>query len=224
MTFFQELCLSKQVILNAIYNHKFNKKLYDGTLSPAIFKVFLEQDELYLRDFAQALKDISNRLEHESHILQLKQLSEETVAFERLLHTNYLAFFQPIQKSTVTTNYTRHLLKTARTATTIEAIASVLPCFYIYCELGKQMSSPILSVTNHPYRDWIASYTDEAFSESTNRLIATFEELTNDIHCPIQKAKIMAAFSTSVDFELEFFNGSYSLEISEQNLKTIALH
>ncbi|WP_083852111.1 thiaminase II/PqqC family protein [Legionella tunisiensis] len=34
-----------------IYHHPFNQTLYDGSLSRKTFRVYLEQDDLYLRDF-----------------------------------------------------------------------------------------------------------------------------------------------------------------------------
>lgn len=202
-----------------IYQHQFNQQLYAGTLSSDIFRLFLEQDEIYLRDFSKALLLLSCRFTCNEYTQQFESLSKYIKEAELALHRDYLEdfhsqhFFVPAKteprKIPVIKQYTEHLLYSAEHVTIEEAVASLLPCFWIYCELGKQMD--ILQCgMEHPYRDWIATYSDEEFITTTNSIIHTLEKLTSTISCPELQEKIIDSFAKSAEYELMFFDAALS--------------
>ncbi len=134
-------------VLAKIYAHPFNQQLCAGTLPRATFKFYLEQDALYLRDYAKALRIISKRFSERNYAAQFRLLAEEMVSAELNLHFKYLrkaeqrGFFSqpkhpPIQKIPVISAYTEHLLYTAHTAPLPVAVTSCVPCPYIYFKLG----------------------------------------------------------------------------------------
>lgn len=199
------------------YNTSFNQQLGAGTLPRQIFKFYLQQDTLYLHDFSKTLLLISNRLIDTPYAQQFRQLAEEMVSAELNIHLKYLravepgTFFAPsqrlsLQKIPVIANYTEHLLYSASTAPIAEAVASCIPCFLIYNELGRQMNARCLQ--NNPYRDWIRSYSSLKFTSSTQLIIRTMNELAHTNSCPILQEKISAAFLKSALFELNFFEAA----------------
>ena len=205
-------------IFPKIYQHSFNQKLYDGTLSATTFRFFLEQDKMYLCDFSEALSHISKQFaikQNEENAKQFSDLSLYVKEAELALHRDYLQdthsfqFFYQKEPETIKipsiVNYTEHLLQTTKAASVEEAVACVLPCFWIYSELGKQMDISNCS-GNHPYRKWIATYSDEEFVSKTAEIILTLNKLSHSVSCPEHLEKIIESFEQSVKFELMFFD------------------
>lgn len=209
-------------IFPKIYGHQFNLKLYDGTLPATTFKFFLQQDKLYLCDFSEALAQLSTRfdgMKDTDKAEQFSALSRYVKAAELELHRDYLQdthsvqFFKQPQPDTgkiqSIAQYTKYLLDTTNTASIEEAVACMLPCFWIYSELGKQMDIEKYN-DEHPYKKWIATYSDKEFLSKTIALLQTLEGLTNSVSCPQHQEKIIAAFTNSANFELMFFDETMS--------------
>lgn len=205
-------------IFPKIYQHSFNQKLYAGTLSATTFRLFLEQDKQYLCDFSEALLQISKQFDvkqNEEYAKQFADLSLYVKEAELALHRDYLQdthsfqFFHHKEPETIKipsiVHYTEHLLQTTKTASVEEAVACLLPCFWIYSELGKQMDISSCS-EKHPYRKWIATYSDEEFISKTEAIILTLEKLVHTVNCPVHQEKIIESFEKSVTFELMFFD------------------
>ena len=211
-------------VLSKIYTHSFNQQLCAGTLPRTIFKVYLEQDALYLHDFARALRIISDRFTEGSYAEQFKRLSEGMISAELKLHERHLSkaepmrFFsqkihQPIAKIPVIAAYTEHLLYTATNAPIAVAVASCTPCFLIYKTLGELMK--VHCHANNPYRDWIASYSGQQFTVSTQRIMQTTHELTSIVACPMLQKQISDSFLQSTIFELMFFEAVHTGHTSQ---------
>ena len=58
-------------------------------------------------------------------------------------------------------HYTSYLVATAWSAPYPVAVAALLPCFWIYAEVGRDIHAR--SVAGNPYQAWIATYADEEF-------------------------------------------------------------
>ena len=217
--FIHRLMTKSAVVFSRIYTHPFNQQLCAGTLSNETFKFYLEQDALYLRDFSQALKLIAHRCTDRRHAQQFRQLSEDMISYELNIHFRYLkrinpdTFFStrqhpPLQKIPVIANYGEYLLNAASKAPIAEAIASCVPCFLTYNELGLRMNNHCQQ--NNPYRDWIASYSRPQFTTSTQMMVQTMSELADMMPCPTQQERISSSFLRSVEFELMFFDAAHT--------------
>ena len=214
-------------VLSKIYAHPFNQQLGAGTLPHHTFKFYLEQDALYLRQFAKALGILSTRFDDKRYARQFKLFSDQMVSAELSLHFKHLkkmetkTFFSPqkslpIKKIPTISDYTNHLLYTAKTAPIAEAVASCVPCFLIYKELGEQMKASC--TPSNPYYDWIASYSGERFSMSTQLIIQTTNEFMSKTTCPKMKERICDAFFQSAKFELMFFDAAHVGRPSHEHL------
>jgi len=202
-------------VLAKIYAHPFNQQLANGSLPGGLFKFYVEQDSLYLREFANSLTVLANRCSNPRYKQQFTQLSVDMVASELNWHRKYLdsragvGFFSPMfiprKKIPIIAAYTQHLHYTTTTAPLEVAIASCIPCFWIYSELGKQMNSRCQQ--NNPYHSWISSYSSQRFSSSTQAIIQTLDELAPNLQLPLQE-QIMSSFYQSAEFELRFFDAA----------------
>ena len=123
-------------ICNAILCHPFIQELSAGTLSKERFCYYIEQDALYLMEFARALAFIAGRSPHYKRIAKFLDFSEEAIlAQERLVHKFFLDFFDhaPSQEmGPACLNYTSFILKQCAVEPIECSIASVFPCFWVY--------------------------------------------------------------------------------------------
>jgi thiaminase/transcriptional activator TenA len=137
----------------------------------------------------------------------------------------YLGTSIPLFQATTMTDtvrqYTNHLLNCASQPVEI-AMASVLPCFWIYSELGRNMAvAGVAQDTTHPYYLWIKSYANEEFYTVTHELQNILEKLA--VNSDKQDAMV-AAFAASVNYELAFYEQTYPhQEPVAQNTLTISL-
>lgn len=202
-------------VMPAIYHHSFNQQLNAGMLPAKKFRLYLEQDALYLSDFGKALHVTSKRLPNKQHAAQFKKFSEDIFQSECKLHRKYLSqtdsvrwFRSPkisVEKIPVIAHYTTHLLNAAQAASIEVAVASMVPCFWIYNELGKKMLNTNHSA-DHPYRDWIASYSSERHNLAVRSIIQIAEELGDATPCRINQKSMMTAFVRSIEFEMGFWD------------------
>ena len=95
------------------------------------------------------------------------------------------------------------------------AVISLLPCFWIYKELGMQMME--YDHSKNPYSDWIKSYASESFQLSVDKIINISNKLNQQVVCPFEKEAIQTAFQESVAFELAFFEMAFSVIAEEKN-------
>lgn len=112
--------------------------------------------------------------------------------------------------------YTDYLMATASTASLEEGIAAVLPCFWIYREVGRALS--LRAQANNPYISWIESYSSEALSEGTDQAIAILDEIAEGAS-EEGRIRMESAFNRSALFELRFFEGAKRLDAVEDRGK-----
>ncbi len=222
---FARMLKASSTTLTKIYNHSYNQQLQNQTLSRELFKVYLEQDAIYLKELANTLKIIAPRLIDTNHREFITKLSDETIHYENIMLSTYLGrpttFYAPVAtKTQVITDYTNHLLNTANNQPVEVALASLLPCFWIYSELGRQMYKTGIS-EQHPYRLWILSYADPEFFKTAETLMTMTETLAASSP---QAEAMIAAFIKSANFELAFYEQTCPHQEPElQNTLTLTI-
>jgi len=186
----------------AIDDLAFIRELGDGTLSRAAFGWYLAQDALYLRDYARVLAEAS-RL---APTLDDQQFwaggAHGALVTELQLHTDWLGGEGLPQPSRTTTAYLDHLLAVAGRGDYSVLAAAVLPCFWLYADLGRRLHS--LATDDHPYRDWLLTYGDPAFAEATEQAIGVATRLAAGADAATREA-MLRAFRASAEHELAFF-------------------
>jgi thiaminase (transcriptional activator TenA) len=160
----------------------FNTELREGTLSPAAFRHYIIQDAHYLEGFAKTLALAAAKARSADQIAMLANSAAGAIHVERGLHENYFktfgvtaADFKAVEPSPVCDHYVSNLVKVAATEDFPVIIAALLPCFWIYMEVGKHIhrsSSP-----QNPYHAWIDTYAGAEFETSVRRMIALVDKL-----------------------------------------------
>lgn len=201
-------------LLEHIHAHPFNRELAQGTLPSPTFIHYLQQDALYLGEFARALSITAARLPSQEHARQFMRFSLDAIQAEQQLHATFLsdALIDPasdIAPSPACFMYTHYLLKTVSLDTVEEAVACLLPCFWIYHEVGKQIAHH--QHPAHPYQRWIALYASEAFESSVKAALNIMNELAEQTS-PVIYQKMITAFVRSTELEWLFWDSAYRQE------------
>lgn len=214
--FHQSLREEASPVWEAIFSHPFIKELGAGTLSRARFLFFVRQDYLYLQDFARALCLAGAKAESLETLDMFADHAATVVRVERNLHGNWSGKLgltpqelAATARAPVTQAYTRHLLAVAHSGTLAETVAVVLPCYWIYWEVGKHLST---SLPAEPlYAEWIRAYSDEGFGAHVRQQLDLIDRLASDTSLEEQK-RLKEHFVQSSRYEYLFWEQAYRQE------------
>ncbi|GAB3808510.1 thiaminase II [Spirosoma humi] len=210
MTFTDQLWQDISPIYQSILEHGFVSKLMDGSLPSPTFRYYIQQDALYLTDFSRALSQLAVRATTPDDMLQFTQFAQNAILVERALHETYFALYaiQPeTAKMPACFAYTNYLLATTSLQSVAVGAAAVLPCFWIYRQVGKHIYER--AVQENPYRSWIDTYAGDAFDESVNQLLALTDAYAKTAG-ESERERMREAFRISSRLEWYFWNDAYS--------------
>lgn len=202
-----------QPIYNTILKMPFISELMDGTLPIEKFQFYMAQDSHYLEHFGRSLSIIASRIQDITDTLAFIQFAEGAIVVESALHESYFKEFNLTSKGVMqpTCHHYVHTLKSTATLANIEvAVAAVLPCFWIYSEIGIFICKNQKSL-NNPYQKWIDTYAGDDFDVLAKRAI----EITNRLasNCTEAQQDLMTdAFMTSSHLEFQFWDAAYNLK------------
>lgn len=201
-------------VFEAIKRLPFLKELADGTLSPERFHFYISQDSLYLNVYSRVLAHIASRLPDMADVETMLRFAGNGVAVENTLH----AGFNPdlsMGMSKICLFYTSVLKSFAEEDVAVEA-AAVLPCFWVYHRVGEFVLS-IAKIDGNPYREWIATYADESFKESTLKTIEICDRLAQKASQDT-RSRMTDAFVTCCRLEWHFWDSAYKTELWDKEL------
>jgi thiaminase/transcriptional activator TenA len=212
MKFTDKLWKNNAPVYEAILAHPFNRGLTDGTLSTERFLFYIQQDSLYLVDYGRALSLLAGRCPDPHTMADFLRLAEEIFAGERGMQDEFFKIYgitSPERKQCPACfAYTNYLVASALNRSYAEAVAAVLPCFWIYREVGNYIFRN--AVKGNPYRKWIDTYASEEFSVSVDKAI----EITDAAAAasPARAARMETAFETAMRLEWMFWDSCYRRE------------
>jgi thiaminase/transcriptional activator TenA len=215
MRFTDELWQSTLPVYEEILRLPFINELTDGTLSRERFVFYMKQDALYLQDFSRSLAITGSRFPEPEHAQVFMGFAHGVFAVERQLHETYFRDFNvalDVERAPACFAYTQFLLATAATATHEEAAAALLPCFWIYRDVGNEIVSRSRdNVASNPYARWIETYSGEDYDESVTRAIDIVESLGLAASESMKQA-MQRAFEKSARLEWMFWDSAYRME------------
>lgn len=200
---------ASEMVYHAILGLPFLKELADGTLPIEKFKFYIGQDALYLNDYTRRLAHIASRLNDSEMIETFLNFASNGVAVEKSLHESFIAE-TPEAKSPTCLFYTSLLGSTSTEEVAVEC-AAILPCFWIYREVGREIIMRAKKDGN-PYAQWIATYADESFSKSTDICISICDRLASESTDEVRH-RMTEVFHDAARLEWAFWNSAYNLEI-----------
>jgi thiaminase/transcriptional activator TenA len=206
-----------QRIWRAIDGHPFLRELHAGTLPMNRFTYFILQDYVYLLDFAQALCQGGAKSPDLETLELFARHALGAVEVERSFHASFGKTLgltgkqlDAVPKGPITQAYIGHLQSVARSGTLGELVAAVLPCYWIYGEVGRRLYK---GRPRKPkiYREWIETYAGEAFWQPVREQSHLMDK--RGAVASSSEKKVMAAnFILSSRYEFMFWEQAYRLE------------
>lgn len=197
----------------AILVHPFVAGLSDGSLDRTSFQFYLVQDAHYLQGFARALALLAARAATEAATELFAQHAATVIKVERGLHEQLLAELESSHTepslagvAPTTLAYRSFLLATCATGSFAEGVASVLPCYWIYRDVGTALLAE--SSPDPLYARWIATYGGDEFERAVDEMI----ELTDVIGATLTAAEQQSAidhFVISARYEWLFWDAAW---------------
>jgi thiaminase/transcriptional activator TenA len=140
----------------------------------------------------------------------------DAIAVERTLHDSLLADLgiDPAAAATAepaptTLAYTSYLLATTGGGSYAEGVGAVLPCYWIYWEVGQELlrrGSP-----DPRYQKWIGTYGGEEFGEVVRQVLGVTDRLGPGLS-PADRALVHRHFQVTSRYEWMFWDMGYRKE------------
>jgi thiaminase/transcriptional activator TenA len=216
MSFTTECWRSITPIYDAILAHPFLRGLTDGSLSRDAFQFYVIQDAHYLRDFARALSVAAAKAPREEWIITLNEHAAGALRVERSLHETFFREFGLAEKDVAATPlapanlaYTSYLLAVAYGGPFHEALAALLPCYWIYWEVGKELER---AGSRDPlFSRWIGTYASEEFG-GVVRAVLEMADVTAARLGDDERAAMRHHFVTTSRYEWMFWDMGQRME------------
>lgn len=203
-------------IFAAILTHPFITGLTDGSLDEDAFARYIAQDVHYLRDYARALAIVGAKAPTLVDTAMFARHAAEVFDVELALHSTLLpelgldpTLLGAIPSTPTTLAYTSYLLATAYGGSFADGLAAVLPCYWIYAEVGAALLAR--GSSDRRYQLWIDSYGGDEFAATVAQVL----ELTDRTGPTLTVAAETAArahFATTARYEWMFFDAAYRRE------------
>lgn len=197
----------------SILEQPFLADLADGSLRPDSFRHYILQDSLYLAEYARVLAIAAARAPDADGRLEFSDGAKVAVQVEGILHQTFFEQFDitpamvaASEPSPVCLGYTGYLASLAATRSYEELIAGILPCFWVYWEVGCAIKA--IARSPNPYAAWINTYADPGFGEATRR-VRTLVDHAASLATPSTRAAMAKAFRTATRYEWMFWDSAY---------------
>lgn len=213
MQFSEKVWQHNAELYQQILNLPFNQELAQGTLSRDAFSHYVIQDAHYLLAYGRTLAVCAAKAFDADDVIQFSEAAKIAIVVERSLHNGFMQSFgiskdqfETTQLTLACHHYTSYLTATAWSESYPVVLAALLPCFWIYAEVGKAIVSQ--SVPNNPYQAWIDTYAGEEFNTAVRNVIATIDKVA--ARCDADTlAKMNAAYTHAAKLEWLFWDSAY---------------
>jgi thiaminase/transcriptional activator TenA len=196
----------------AIHRLPFNRELAAGTLDQSRFQFYITQDAIYLEQYARILVMTGARGPDGGTLKLFGECALQAVAVEQALHEQYLTQFG-VDPSTASASpdclgYTSFLLAAAYHEPWEVLMAAVLPCFWIYWDVGNAIARE--AGADNKYQAWIDTYSDAGFGDAVRSVVAATDAAAAGTTDAVRR-RMLTAFTRSTQFEYLFWDGAYQL-------------
>jgi thiaminase/transcriptional activator TenA len=205
-----------QGLFTRILSHPFIAGLTDGSLPCNVFAYYVIQDSHYLVDYARALAIVGAKAPDEQSLSMFAAHARGAIEVERSLHAGFfrdLGILPDTVRATpvmpTTLAYTSYLIRSCHQGSFAVGLASVLPCYWIYAEVG---SALLTRLSPDPlYSRWIATYGGEEFGKIVTDVLALVDRVGESASAAEQAAMREHVIATS-RYEWMFWDAAWRRE------------
>ncbi|MBI9031898.1 TenA family protein [bacterium] len=198
-------------IIKVHLDHPFSKALANGTLSKEVFRYYLQQDAIYIKKYAEAMSILAKKAPRLEIQDIFAQLSSDSYELEHIFQAELFKKYQVESSNLMQAGclaYSNYLIATISTGSFIEGLTSLLPCFWVYLENGKNIAKN--SQAKNPYQSWIDTYVSDEFIAQTE-LVKKYVNIYSENISPSELEKLSEIFSYSCRLDLQFMDDAFNL-------------
>ena len=191
----------------------FNQQLAQGTLNRDAFSQYVIQDAPYLLAYGRALAVCAAKAYEADDVIQFSEAAKIAIVVERSLHNGFMqdfgiskAQFEDTPLTLACHHYTSYLQATAWAESYPVVLAALLPCFWIYAEVGKDIVDK--AAANNPYQAWIDTYAGEDFHAAVRNVIATVDRVAARVDADTLE-KMHTAYTHAARLEWLFWDSAF---------------
>ena len=200
-------------VYEAIRTMPFNAELAAGSLAQSRFLHYIVQDAHYLVGFGRALALAAAKAPNPDRMVQFARAAETAIVVERSLHGGFFRdygidaeAFARTPLSPPCDHYVAYLVATAYAEPYEVVLGALLPCFWIYAEIGRDIFAR--AAGENPYRAWIDTYAGEDFAAAVAEMIAATDEAAAGAS-PDVLGRMHRAYRQATRLEYLFWDGAY---------------
>ncbi|MBX6351889.1 MAG: thiaminase II [Thermoflavifilum sp.] len=213
-TFCETLRLDADHLWRQSFEHPFVRGIADGSLPVQRFAHYVLNDSYYLSVFAKVQSLAAAKAPDLATAGRLAHHAAMTAEAEHQLHETFFGMLG-VQRgpdfvpAPAAYRYATHLLAVAAEGDFGEILAAILPCYWLYWEIGERLKD---AQPNHPiYDKWIRTYGDEWYGELVREQIERLNACA-DTSDDAARTRMRRHFLISSQYELEFWNIGWTLE------------
>lgn len=196
-----------------ILTHPFIEGLTTGELDHAAFGRFLVQDAYYIREYSRALAVLAGKAPDVAAMQSMLKHAAGSVAAESELHEKLAVEvglsrddLRQAKANPVAAAYVDFMLARIYEASFLEGVATVLPCMWIYAEVGRHL---VTAGSPDPvYARWIENYADGDFAGEVADLLDVLDRAAGDIGAR-EDANARANAVTATRYEWMFWDAAF---------------
>ena len=197
----------------ASLKHPFVQGIANGTLALEKFKFYMLQDAYYLKHYTKLLamlaakatedEDVAYFLETANFIREAELELHRTTFKELQVTDEELEKFEPAPAAY---NYVSHMYQAFYTGTIADAYAAILPCPWLYQEIGAALRKAKPNV--ELYQQWIDLYASADMEQTIAKqkaMMNRFAQMPGN-----NERELMAHFKRSCYYEWQFWEMSWT--------------
>ncbi len=203
-------------IYRGICGHPFVTGLTDGSLGRNRFRYYVVQDAHYVRGYARALAACAARAPGETELTMFAEHATGAIAAEQQLHGELLAglglgaeeaALLPVTPETQA--YVSYLLAVTGSGSFAEAVAAVLPCYWIYARVGEHLQQ---SGSPDPlYQRWIDMYAGQEYQAVVDAVLEVADRIGGQAS-QREIGLMRRHFHTTARYEWMFWDAAYHMQ------------
>lgn len=197
--------------------HPFVHELAAGTLPAEKFRFYLEQNLLYLPEYARAIAIGVARTRDTAELRSLAaalanivetEIPENCELLERVIAAGARDRGGTTAVAPATLAYTSYLLASAFRGGPLDIMTAIMPCAWSYGEIARGLRAVD---AGHPiYSDWIGLFASDTYAELVERMKADINALA--ARGAADESRLADTFRNGVRLELGFWRMAYELE------------
>jgi thiaminase/transcriptional activator TenA len=202
-----------------LHAHPFLRELATGTLPLEKFRFFIEQDLLYLPDYARCMAVGAAKSRTEAELEFFTRELEGTIGLEipnqrrtldQLIELGAGDRGGALGMAPANVAYTSYMLAVAAHGGPLEIVAAILPCSWSYVEIAKRLAGEI---ADHPvYADWVRFYLTDEMSDLVRAMRESFDAAGEAGLSPGHRQRLAEIFAMSSRLEGSFWDMAYTLD------------